>query len=69
MCGDLEVSVEFEHPSTLLVTIHGAHGLSARDEDHLADPFVKVTIPGTKTMHQTEVNNYKYSHYNIVVVL
>ena len=54
VCGDLEVSVEFEHPSTLLVTIHGAHGLSARDEDHLADPFVKVTIPGTKAMHQTE---------------
>ena len=56
------MSVEFEHPSTLLVTIHGAHGLSARDEDHLADPFVKVTIPGTKAMHQTEVNYYKYSH-------
>ncbi|XP_076091952.1 synaptotagmin-10-like [Mytilus galloprovincialis] len=52
--GDLEVSVEFQHPSSLLVTIHGAHGLSARDDVSLADPFVKVTVPGTKLMFQTK---------------
>lgn len=52
--GDLDVSVEFEHPSTLLVTIHSAHDLSSRDENSLADPFVKVTVPGTKTIYQTK---------------
>ena len=54
--GDLEVSVAFQPPSTLLVTIHGAHDLSPREEESLADPFVKVTVPGTKTMYQTQVD-------------
>lgn len=61
--GDLEVSVEFQHPSSLLVTIHGAHGLSARDNVSLADPFVKVTVPGTKLMFQTKVWHIE-SKYN-----
>ncbi|KAL3853077.1 hypothetical protein ACJMK2_016656 [Sinanodonta woodiana] len=53
--GELQISMAFQAPNTLLVTVHGANNLSPRDEDGLADPFVKISIPGTHTLHQTKV--------------
>lgn len=53
--GHIDVSIAFQHPRTLLVTIHGASDLAPRDEGQTADPFVKVAIPGCSQMFQTQV--------------
>ncbi|XP_045166192.1 synaptotagmin 2-like [Mercenaria mercenaria] len=53
--GSIDVSVAFQPPRTLLVTIHGANNLAPRDEGQTADPFVKVAVPGSDHMFQTQV--------------
>ncbi|WAR25135.1 SYT7-like protein [Mya arenaria] len=53
--GDLDVSVAFQTPNTLLVTIHAASNLAPRDRGGAADPFVKIAIPGHDKIHQTRV--------------
>ncbi|XP_022300165.2 synaptotagmin-1-like [Crassostrea virginica] len=53
--GDLEISAEFQLPSSLFVTVRRAHSLIARDEGKTADPFVKLTVTGTSSMFQTQV--------------
>ncbi|KAK3101636.1 hypothetical protein FSP39_005068 [Pinctada imbricata] len=53
--GELEVTVRYEVPQSLFVTVHRASGLSARDAGKTADPFVKLTIPGTATVFKSQV--------------
>lgn len=53
--GDLDISVAFQVPRTLLVTVHGANNLAPRDSDGTADPFVKIAVPGCERVYQTEV--------------
>lgn len=53
--GNLDISVAFQVPNTLLVTVHGATDLAPRDHNGTADPFVKVAVPGYDRVHQTEV--------------
>ena len=57
MSGDLEISAEFQLPSSLFVTVRRAHSLTARDEGKTADPFVKLTVTGTSSMFQTQVGS------------
>lgn len=51
--GALDVSVAFQVPKTLLVTVHGATNLAPRDVNGTADPFVKVAVPGCDKVFQT----------------
>lgn len=53
--GTLDVSIAFQPPKTLLVTVHGANDLAPRDEGQKSDPFVKVAVPGCDQMFQTQV--------------
>lgn len=53
--GNLDISVAFQVPNTLLVTVHGATDLAPRDHNGTADPFVKVAVPGYDRIHQTQV--------------
>lgn len=53
--GELDISVVFQHPHTLLVTVYCARNLSARDHGQTADPFVKVAVAGCPSVSQTKV--------------
>lgn len=53
--GALDISVAFQVPKTLLVTVHGASNLAPRDVNGSADPFVKVAVPGCDKVYQTQV--------------
>ncbi|KAH3872547.1 synaptotagmin-5-like [Dreissena polymorpha] len=53
--GDLDISIAFQRPQTLLVTVHGANNLAPRDMNQSADPFVKVAVPGVDQIFQTQV--------------
>lgn len=53
--GDLSVTLNFQMPSTLFVTVHGAQGLSPCSGRQSADPFVKVAIPGVGAVHSSQV--------------
>ncbi|KAJ8301633.1 hypothetical protein KUTeg_020620 [Tegillarca granosa] len=53
--GEIDITVAFQMPQSLFVTIHRATGLAARDEGNASDPFVKLTIPGTSVLYQTQV--------------
>ena len=55
--GDLDISVAFQAPKTLLVTVHGANNLAPRDEGGSADPFVKVAVSGCDHLFQTQVQH------------
>ena len=54
--GTLDVSIVFQPPRTLLVTVHGANGLAPRDAGNTSDPFVKVAVPGCDRMFQSQVS-------------
>ena len=58
--GDLEITLAYELPQTLKVTVHKATGLTNRYEDGAPNPFVKLQIPGVQFVHQTVVSNTKY---------
>ena len=53
--GSIDVSIAFQPPRTLLVTVHGASNLAPRDVGQSADPFVKVAVPGSDHVFQTQV--------------
>ncbi|ESO82570.1 Defline double C2 domain protein [Lottia gigantea] len=53
--GEVEVSLNYQLPDQLTVTIHHCIGLSPPDGQSSANPFIKVAIPGTKTVHSTGV--------------
>lgn len=57
--GDLDISVAFQAPHTLLVTVHGANNLAPRDEGETADPFVKVAVSGCNKVFQTQVCDWQ----------
>jgi len=56
--GDLDVSVAFQPPSMLLITVHGANNLAQRGGGHAPDPFVKIAIPGQDKICQTRVGMF-----------
>ncbi|KAK7101976.1 synaptotagmin-1-like [Littorina saxatilis] len=53
--GELSVTVNFQMPSTLLVTVHGARGLSPRSGNQSADPFIKLAIPGAGAVYSSQI--------------
>lgn len=54
--GELEVSLEYEEPDTLFVTIHKAYNIKACNTlRNSSDAFVKCTISGSKFHHETKV--------------
>nr|XP_006816379.1 PREDICTED: synaptotagmin-1-like [Saccoglossus kowalevskii] len=53
--GDLEVSLNYRLPQTLLVTVNRANDLVRRDPGRSADPYVKVSIPGIPEIHKTKI--------------
>ncbi|XP_064632573.1 synaptotagmin 2-like [Lineus longissimus] len=55
--GEIEISLEYRLPQTLLVTVHRASDLVPRDIDKKADPYVKVSIPGKTELGVTEVQS------------
>ena len=56
--GALDISVAFQVPKTLLVTVHGASNLAPRDVNGSADPFVKIAVPGCDKVFQTQVKPF-----------
>ncbi|KAL8610261.1 hypothetical protein ACOMHN_038956 [Nucella lapillus] len=52
--GELSVTLNYQLPGTLYLTLHGAHGLSPRPGNQSADPFVKVALPGVRGVHSTQ---------------
>ncbi|XP_013409216.1 synaptotagmin-6 [Lingula anatina] len=52
--GDLNLTLAYRLPQTLLVTVHSATDLSKKNGDR-SSPFVKVTIPGVAQVEQTEI--------------
>ncbi|GFN90833.1 synaptotagmin-9 [Plakobranchus ocellatus] len=53
--GNLEVSLKFLGPQSLFLTVHGATGLSRRRDGHVAQAFVKVSVPGLGAVFKTEI--------------
>ena len=53
--GELSVTVNFQMPGTLYVTVHGANSLSPRSGSQSADPFVKVAVPGVGSVFSSQV--------------
>ncbi|KAK6177286.1 hypothetical protein SNE40_015413 [Patella caerulea] len=53
--GDLEISLTYKLPQQLYVTVHQATGLSPPDGQSSSSPFVKMTIPGTKSVYSSQV--------------
>ena len=54
--GDLEVSLNYDPPCTLEVTLHCANNLVNRHGDEDApNPFVKLQAPGLKDIYFSEV--------------
>lgn len=58
--GHLDVSVNFIHPNSLYLTIHRAEGLSLRRDGKPTHAFVKAAIPGTGTVHKTQVELFTF---------
>lgn len=55
VAGDLEITLAYQLPTSLWVTVHRASRLPPRSDGKPADVFVKMNIPGTKTFFQTHV--------------
>ncbi|XP_046358148.2 synaptotagmin-C-like [Haliotis rufescens] len=53
--GEMDISMAFQAPDHLYVTVHGATNLSPRDDSTLAEPFVKVSVPGVGMVCKSEV--------------
>ena len=54
--GELEISLEYEEPETLIVTIHKAFNIKAGNTlRNTSDAFVKCAISGTSFQYETEV--------------
>ncbi|XP_041349855.1 synaptotagmin-1-like [Gigantopelta aegis] len=53
--GEIDVSLSYQVPDRLFVSVLRATNLSPRDDRIKADPFVKLTIPGVGVMHRTQV--------------
>ncbi|KAK7499954.1 hypothetical protein BaRGS_00008802 [Batillaria attramentaria] len=53
--GELEVSMVYQQPDQLFVTVHKAQGLSPRSGNQSADPFIKLAIPGLGSVHSSEI--------------
>lgn len=54
--GELEISLEYEEPETLIVTIHKAYNIKAGNTfTNTSDAFVKCAISGTDMHHETKV--------------
>ena len=65
--GALDISVAFQAPKTLLVTVHGATNLAPRDVNGSADPFVKIAIPGCDKVCQTQVKLLKVAYTEFLI--
>ena len=52
------MSVTYQLPQTLLVTVHKAVDLPPREDGKPANSFCKVHVPGTKTYFQTNTIDY-----------
>ncbi|XP_071805256.1 synaptotagmin-1-like [Asterias amurensis] len=53
--GDLEISLSYKLPETLLVSIHRAYDLVCRDKNKQPNPYVKVILPGIPKVEETKV--------------
>ncbi|XP_005105452.1 synaptotagmin-like protein 2 [Aplysia californica] len=53
--GDLEISLNFLKPQSLFLTVHGAYGLSRRQDGKPVHAMVKCTVPGSGSVHKTQV--------------
>ena len=57
--GNLEISLAYELPGTLKVTLHKGNNLTNHYEEGLPNPFVKIQIPGLNAVYETQVGNLK----------
>lgn len=56
--GELEISLEYEEPENLFVTVHKAYNIKAGNTlRNTSDAFVKVAISGSKFHHETKVSS------------
>lgn len=56
--GDLEISLTYKQPQTLVVKVHAGHDITNKyEEDGAPNPFVKMAIPGIAVVHKTKVKN------------
>lgn len=54
--GDLDLCLSYDLPSTLKVTVHRGHNLTNHYQGGQdPSPFVRVQIPGTGTLYETQV--------------
>lgn len=54
--GELEISLEYEEPETLFVTIHKGYNIKAGNTlRNTSDAFVKCAVSGSKFHHETKV--------------
>ena len=54
--GEIEISLEYEEPETLIVTIHKAFNIKAGNTlRNTSDAFVNCAISGTSFQYETEV--------------
>ena len=53
--GDLEISIRYRLPQTLIVNVHSANNLTNRYENGAPNPFVKIAIPGVQSVFKTKV--------------
>ena len=63
--GNLDISLKYELPSTLNVTINRGQHLTNHYQGHLPNPFVKVQIPGVAAVFETEVRKSKVFFINL----
>ncbi|XP_071484802.1 synaptotagmin-1-like [Diadema antillarum] len=53
--GELEITLGYQLPDTLKITVHNATGLVRRDANKEPHPYVKVIIPGIHKVEETKV--------------
>ncbi|PIK37030.1 putative synaptotagmin-2-like [Apostichopus japonicus] len=53
--GDLEVSLSYKLPDTLIVTVHAASDLLSRDVNRPPNPYVKVIVSGIPKGAETQI--------------
>ena len=53
--GNLQVSLTYRLPDTLMITIHAASDLVCRDSNKMPHPYVKVVLPGVAKVEQTKI--------------
>lgn len=54
--GELDLSLQFQPPHYLFITVHRACGLSPRAGHQSADPMIKSAIPGLGAYFSSQVH-------------